>query len=688
MAYSIEEFWTQRFAGVTSHPNAKPVLGWGFDLPRLDAYVEAGLSLREGYEDLAQKVWLIGAPGAVGKSTLAKEICAATGAVYLDLAAAATVAGNYLVGGLFYANLSPAWTEGKTALVIDALDEARLRVTQSGFEAFLADVANAAAIGKYPVIVLGRVGIIEEAWTILDELGHIQAPIFDIELFDETQANRFVLARLQKLAKETDGQGKLIYPELRKALQTHASVYQNVISRVVTGLQQLSAEDGKKFVGYAPVLDAVAKVIGSENNPARIGDEMQRVLEGAVLSSLSNEILRREQGKLVNQLTNTVPNMPKDLYTPQEQLERIGARLFGAKPPALPSQLAPQQIAGYEAAVNNLLPQHPFLDGSGTAASSAVFSAAAVAAALKGSRDDLSKAAERYASSSQHTPNPFLYEFYHERGQNIDLVPTEHIGLIFDSVLARAKPGETVRLSVEGDEDKESLDVEILIGRSEEPPVRIELTAPRAGTLRLGRRVSGVNIDAEGTAVELGIGDQLELVAPLFIAAKTLSLFCNQVVVKEESGAADNTVVLECSDFIADAGLPVPVVRSGAQLQVSWPDASSYPWTAFAASGAAEENPRTADALRILRRLTMAFRSHSKGQLARFKDKIEHQRMLKGDIGEKLLRKLINDEVISLKSPMYLLDADALGAKVGASYVNVKLKIYSPQTREYLQEVL
>lgn len=43
---------------------------------------------------------MIAAPGAVGKSTLAREICAATNAVYLDLSAAATVAGNYLVGGL------------------------------------------------------------------------------------------------------------------------------------------------------------------------------------------------------------------------------------------------------------------------------------------------------------------------------------------------------------------------------------------------------------------------------------------------------------------------------------------------------------------------------------------------------------------------------------------------------------
>jgi hypothetical protein len=693
MDFTIEDFWSQRFSGTTKQPQATPVKGWSLEPGRDPSYVQAAVSLREGFGDLTQKVWLIGAPGAVGKSTLAKEICATTGAVYLDLAAAATVAGNYMVGGLVYANLLPAWTAGTVAVVIDALDEARLRVTQSGFEAFLSDIAKTAALGKFPVVVLGRVGIIEEAWTILNELGGLEPPIFDIELFDQEQANRFVLARLQRLARDSDAQGRRVYPELERALQTHGSVYEQVIGRVVHGLQQLSAQDGNRFVGYAPVLDAVSKVIASETNPARIGDEMQRVLEGEVLTSLAMEILKREQGKLVNQLNSSVPQLPDGLYEPEEQLGRLGARLFGIKPPPLPQQLAPAQVASYEQAISNLLPQHPFLDGSGAAPSSAVFAACVIAAGLKSSREELTKAAERYASSSQHTPNPFLYEFYRpgthdEQPSGEHQVPTEHVGLVFESVLARAKPGESVRLSVEGDEEADALAVEILIDRGGDGPVRMEFAAPRSGSLRFGRRVSGVSVDAEGTAVELGTGDQLELVAPVFIAAKSIALSCGQIVVKGELQGTENTVILESEALVADPGLAAPTVRPGTQLQVSWPDAASYPWTQFAGPSMAEENPKTAAALRALRRLTMAFRSHSKGQLARFRAKIEHQRMMKGKVGEALLAKLMKDKVITLESPMYFLNPTALGEKVGASYVNVKLKLYSDQTREYVQDVI
>ncbi|KRA77000.1 hypothetical protein ASD78_05150 [Lysobacter sp. Root667] len=62
--------------------------------------------------------------------------------------------------------------------------------------------------------------------------------------------------------------------------------------------------------------------------------------------------------------------------------------------------------------------------------------------------------------------------------------------------------------------------------------------------------------------------------------------------------------------------------------------------------------------------------------------------MMKGEVGRALLQKLMKDRVISLQSTMYILDAGALGEKVGASYVSLKLKVYSEQTRKYVQDVI
>jgi hypothetical protein len=118
--------------------------GWSIKVAPNTSFVEAELDLREGYDDLETPIWFVAAPGAVGKSTLAKAISARTGAVYLDLAKAETVAGNYLTGGLVKNRLLDAWQANQATLLIDALDEARLRVTQSSFEDFLKDVETLA----------------------------------------------------------------------------------------------------------------------------------------------------------------------------------------------------------------------------------------------------------------------------------------------------------------------------------------------------------------------------------------------------------------------------------------------------------------------------------------------------------------------------------------------------------------
>lgn len=688
MDTSIDGFWKTVFAGMTRDVSMGHLDGWRNDCEHDESYVPATLTLREHFNDLTQKVWLIGAPGAVGKSTLAKEIAASTGAIYLDLAEAATVAGNYMVGGLVYANLWEAWAAGESAVLIDALDEARLRVTQSGFEAFLADVAQVAGMGKCPVVLLGRVGIVEEAWTIFYEQRNVELPIFDIELFQPHEAERFVLARLTKLSKLTNSvTGRPEYPDLAHSLDAHDQVYKDAIHEVVDGLQTLSAHDANRFAGYAPVLDAVAKVVASQTNPVRIVDEMRRVLEQEVLVRLTSEILNRETEKLVAQLRSSIPELPSDLYQPGEQLERIACRLFELPTPPVPKVLEQHQVAAYEQAVQAMLPQHPFLDGTGRAASSAVFAACTIANALASARKDIAGAAERYASFAQHTPNPFLFDFYVRTSTPPAHIPAEHIGLVFESVLAKAKPGDTVRLSVEASEE-DMLAIEITSDRVGHEPTRLEYTAPSSGTIRLGRRVAGVAIDAESTAVELGIGDQLELAAPVSIVAGTLELICDQMVVKPDGHALDgSTVMLEAGRLICNPGIAAPAVRSGAQLQVAWPESAAYPWTTFAAPPAQEEDPRTAEALRALRRLAMAFRSHSKGRLARYKEKIEHARMLKGTVGNALLAKLLGDSVIRLEGPMYYLDPDALGSVVGTSFLELRMKNYSDATRQYVQQL-
>jgi hypothetical protein len=183
MKYSIEQFWRRRLATVCAQTLSVALPGWHASPVKSATFVEPELSLRPEFSDLSQSVWLIAAPGGAGKSTLAKEICAATNAVYLDLATASTVGGNYLIGGLARTGLWSAWQAEQSTLFVDALSEARLCVTQSSFEDFLADVATVAGTRGVPIVLLGRVGIVEKTRATLNEKFGLSPPIFDINPF-------------------------------------------------------------------------------------------------------------------------------------------------------------------------------------------------------------------------------------------------------------------------------------------------------------------------------------------------------------------------------------------------------------------------------------------------------------------------------------------------------------------------
>lgn len=688
MEFSIDQFWRPRFASVSAQAPSAILPGWHPAPDKSSAFVEAAVSLRTDFNDLSQSVWLIAAPGAVGKSTLAKEICAATNAVYLDLAAASTVAGNYLVGGLVKAGLWNAWQEGRSTLLVDALDEARLRVTQSSFEDFLADVANVAGTRGIPIVLLGRVGIVEEAWSILNDKSGLNPPIFDIELFQPGLAKKFVRAAIGQLAEAVDSTtGKRTYPHLEGALAAHQAVYDGAAASLIDHLTAETSADGRQFAGYAPVLEAVATVVASESNPGKINDAIESIFKGQVLGRVTSEVMAREAGKLTNQLAVTMPDVNSDgLYEGEEQLSRLASLVLGAGSTRLPSSVPQYAVAAYEEAVQSLLPQHPFLDSKTQKPAGAVFGACILAAALTGDDAELASAAQRFASGGQNTPNPFLLTFYKEALAGRDMIPAEHVGLLYASLEATAGAGEIVRLNAEGED---SLEVEMSLLRQDDKEEFYEFSTVPGSELRFGRRVGGITVDADNVDIELGDGGQLELVAPVALKARNLVLNCGELVVKPDHSKSDDQVVyLEAAQAMAETSLRPPTVRHGVKLQVAWPESKVYPWNPFTSTGGEDLDPRMADAQRALRRLCISFRSHSKGRLARYKGKVEHFRMTKGELGIALRARLVADKVLSLEGEMYFLEPNILGDCVGVSFQDLKLKHYSAKSRQYLQSVL
>ena len=215
------------------------------------------------------------APGAVGKSTLARQIAFRTGSIYLDLAAAGPVGDNTLSGGLFQSRLAQNWQEGSIALLIDGLDEARLRVTQEAFEAFLHDVARLSRDRELPTVLFGRTRAIEDAW--LELYGQaVESALFEIGYYGPPQAIAFAEDLVRHLRPN----------------DVHMRVRLTAAELLLSGLRQQTEQDGDRFAGYAPVLAAVADRVTSESNPGALVSGIKSGSKSVTLQS----VVRRHLG--------------------------------------------------------------------------------------------------------------------------------------------------------------------------------------------------------------------------------------------------------------------------------------------------------------------------------------------------------------------------------------------------------
>ena len=149
-------------------------------------FIPPDVALSEG--DLANsQVLIIGAPGAVGKSTLARALSSRRGALIWDLAEAEEVGFGSLDAMLEHTMQSGLksdfleWmSEGMQFIIIDALDEGRIKVTENSFLRLLENISRLAKDAKASCFVLlGRTQIAESVWLNLTDQ-HIDASILTI----------------------------------------------------------------------------------------------------------------------------------------------------------------------------------------------------------------------------------------------------------------------------------------------------------------------------------------------------------------------------------------------------------------------------------------------------------------------------------------------------------------------------
>jgi len=186
--------------------------------------------------------------------------------------------------------------------------------------------------------------------------------------------------------------------------------------------------------------------------------------------------------------------------------------------------------------------------------------------------------------------------------------------------------------------------------------------------------------------VTLGGGREIEVGAPMELNARRVVLEAKSLILRPTKIKADE-VILQCRKL--ESGLE-NIITNGANLLLAVEDMTGLGFPTIKYAQRISQVPNDPDLRQKyfrLRRILCEFRSHSRGTLARYKKKIDHERILKNELGRSVLNKLLDDEILSLQGSHYILDPDGLNAHLGVTWPDLRKGQMPESLFNYLREI-
>ena len=274
---------------------------------------------------------LFSAPGAVGKTALAKYIAYTTGGLYWDLSKL-VIGDNTFIGTIFEAvgvGKIDSYIKGLSSkiftLIIDAFDEAEMISGNSALENLLSEI-HQKANPSGTVFLFSRGETANHLSEYMKEKGIVFSH-YELQYFNINQARDFIHNFLCFRRNEV------------KACEWNDSTYSSSKESIETCISKsfeqlkatlVSSDDANTLLGYAPVLETVAISILNENNPYKLVSQIndQNNLYDTVYTILIR-ILEREHEKVIKALKQKIDGIQVSddffdiFYDKNEQISRL-----------------------------------------------------------------------------------------------------------------------------------------------------------------------------------------------------------------------------------------------------------------------------------------------------------------------------------------------------------------------------
>jgi hypothetical protein len=552
---------------------------------------------------------------------------------------------------------------GSISLFIDAFDEAEILSGWLGIELFLEDIVDHVQNVNKPYIVLfarSKTAENMQAWLELKaEENKISnySILCQIEYFVESQAKEFID---QQLAEQ----------------QKHLSVYENLRNQIFNLFFKslgLSDEDWKdplarSFLGYAPVLQAIASLIrdgGTNLHALSQKLEVTDDTEGRLVCSVMESLLEREQSKVVIPLKNgnfkiSDTAIWDNIFTPAEQLVRIyflsTKSVKASDLKLLDIQLPPKLAETYENALRSFGGQHPFVGKNGGYAGVAFrdYTNAFLLSHPEYLKEDY-KTLQTAFYEEDTVPSPLFSVVYSYLSKSVINDPNL-ISYIYES--ARARFGDETQLTISRDKDQYLVEISgVHSYRATSRFIRMQFSLdPSIKELVFNRQLENADIEFHGRIV-LGKFDNAFKISDVVIKCDILTIQSKRLEVRN----FNETIVEIRANQCEHAGLTIDC-KPPDSLTISWNDGENYPWTNYyQAETHDEEFQDYKEEMLAFARILRHFRRHKKNDFARYIDLMENVVVGSNSMRKKLLQYLRDQtKIIYSEGNLYYLNIDTL----------------------------
>lgn len=619
-------------------------------------YVEPKFYECDGCNSFNPRFLLFSAPGATGKTALAKYICYSKNGIYWDLPD--NKVAEYSFNGAIskavgYPNMShfiESLINGQNFFVIDAFDEAEAGSGRTGIEFFLRDLNDVTQnSNNVCAILLART---ESAIFIKNYFNNNNIPYkhFEVGYFAEYNAKTYIKNGLKNLnIPITDLVNKCIDEQFKE------------IKRILLNT------DTESFLGYAPVLNALTTSYDNDRNTLNLLKKISNVDNNfELMKTILIDLLIREKEKFVKALKVKIPKInsySEHVYNNNEQILRIfgmilfnDTTIFAQIDNTIPLEFHEE----YLEIVNTQLPQHPFIqakehnldayyDFTGTAFRDFII-------AYNLSLDDICDFVDEYLSeNSKYCPSQMLIQFYNQISNR--KIRGRHIPLMYNSFKAHAQFGDEIFVHING--NKNDCSVEFNLKRENRIVLQIEFGIIDLDEGIYINQLSNCYIDVDG---KVYIGD---LLGESRIANSTIS--CNEIIWRNEHISIEAYSPGNCElntnkfNYVTNM-IPRFEVKTDNKnnLKIICPSMNGYyKLIPYKSDDLTEENDNNFIRFsNLIRRIFSCLRSHSKDTPARKMDFIDN-RVIGVNIKKKhILEYLLNKHLLYTDEQAWLYKLD------------------------------